>query len=173
MKPLLRQARAEDAEALLAIYRPFVAAPGYCFETAAPSVAEFAERIRAALEHWDWLLAEADGEVLGYAYAGPHRARAAYRWSCEVSVYLAPAAQGRGLGRALYASLFERLAERGYCNALAVLVEPNPGSAAFHAAMGFRRVGVFERAGYKQDRWWNVAWWQRRLREDDPPPALT
>lgn len=166
--PKLRPAETTDAERLLAIYRPWVEAPGHCFELACPSPETFAQRIAAARAHWDWWLAEARGEALGYAYAGPHRERAAYRYSCEVSIYLAPAAQGQGLAHALYGRLLPRLAARGYFNALAVIVQPNPRSLAFHQREGFRPVGVFERAGYKQGRWWDVAWLQKRLAEGEP-----
>ncbi|MFY8135827.1 MAG: GNAT family N-acetyltransferase [Aquimonas sp.] len=164
----LRSAEPADAERLLAIYRPWVEAPGYCFELACPDREAFADRIASARAHWDWCLAEDAGEVLGYAYAGPHRERAAYRYSCEVSVYLAPVAQGQGLAQALYGRLLPRLAARGYFNALAVIVQPNPRSLAFHQREGFRPVGVFERAGYKHDRWWDVAWLQKRLRDGAP-----
>ncbi len=165
----LRRAHASDADALLTIYRRYVEAPGYCFELACPDAAEFAQRIRSARARWDWWLAEADGEALGYAYAGPHRERGAYRYSCEVSVYLAPTAQRCGIGQALYARLLPSLAELGYFNALAVIVQPNPGSLAFHTRQGFRPVGVFAQAGFKHGRWWDVAWLQKRLREGDPP----
>lgn len=168
MSLTLRPAEPKDAEPLLAVYRPWVEAPGHCFEVECPSLETFAERIGRHRAHWDWWLAEYDGEVLGYAYAGPHRERAAYRYSCEVSVYLAPAAKGRGLAHALYAHLLPGLAARGYFNALAVIVQPNPRSLAFHQREGFRPVGVFERAGYKQGRWWDVAWLQKRLRDGDP-----
>lgn len=168
MPVILRQALDGDAARLREVYRPWVEAPGYCFELECPSCENFAERIVQARTRWDWWLAEADGLALGYAYAGPHRERAAYRYSCEVSVYLAPAAQGRGLARALYARLLPSLAARGYFNALAVVVQPNPRSLAFHQREGFRPVGVFERAGYKQGRWWDVAWLQKRLGEGPP-----
>lgn len=166
--PHLRRADVGDAAALLEIYRPYVLAPAHCFELVVPTEDVFAQRIAQARTCWDWWLAEAEGEVLGYAYAGPHRERPAYRYSCEVSVYLAPAAQGRGIGGALYGCLLPSLVELGYFNALAVIVQPNPRSLAFHARAGFRPVGVFERAGYKQGRWWEVAWLQKRLREGEP-----
>ncbi len=166
--PHLRRADVGDAAALLAIYRPYVLAPAHCFELVVPTEDVFAQRIAQARTRWDWWLAEAEGEVLGYAYAGPHRERPAYRYSCEVSVYLAPAAQRCGIGSALYGRLLPSLVELGYCNALAVIVQPNPRSLAFHQREGFRPVGVFERAGYKQGRWWDVAWLQKRLREGEP-----
>jgi L-amino acid N-acyltransferase YncA len=160
-----RQATAADARVLLDIYRPYVEAPGYCFELEPPTEAEFSARIERAIAHWDWLIAERDGRVLGYAYAGQHRERAAYRYSCEVSAYLAPQAQGQGIGSALYTTLLSRLSQLGYRNALAVIVHPNLASEAFHARHGFERVGVFRKAGLKQGRWWDVLWMQKRLDE--------
>lgn len=159
----LRQASAADARVLLGIYRPYVESPGYCFELEPPSEAEFAARIERAIAHWDWLIAEREGRILGYAYAGQHRERAAYRFSCEVSAYLSPEARGHGIGHALYSALLQRLTELGYRNALAVIVHPNPASEAFHARHGFERVGVFRNAGLKQGRWWDVVWMQRGL----------
>lgn len=166
-----RRAEPEDAMALLGIYRGFVEAPGYCFELECPDLPTFVDRIAAARARWDWWLAESNGAVIGYAYGGPHRERAAYRYSCEVSVYLAAAGQGRGIGHALYGRLLPALAGRGYFNALAVIVQPNPRSLAFHRRAGFEPVGVFSRAGYKHDRWWDVCWLQRRLREGEPQHA--
>jgi L-amino acid N-acyltransferase YncA len=166
-----RRAEPEDAGTLLGVYRGYVEAPGYCFELECPDLPTFAARIAAARERWDWWLAEAQGAVLGYAYAGPHRERAAYRYSCEVSVYLAAAGQGQGIGHGLYERLLPALAERGYFNALAVIVQPNPRSLAFHQRSGFEPVGVFARAGYKHGRWWDVCWLQKRLREGEPDRA--
>ena len=165
-----RRAEPEDAGALLGIYRGYVEAPGYCFELDCPDLPTFADRIVAARTRWDWWLAEANGVVLGYAYGGAHRERAAYRYSCEVSVYLAAAGHGCGIGHALYGRLLPALVERGYFNALAVIVQPNPRSLAFHRRAGFEQVGVFARAGYKHGRWWDVAWLQKRLREGEPAP---
>jgi L-amino acid N-acyltransferase YncA len=165
-----RRAEPEDAGALLGIYRGYVEAPGYCFELDCPDLPTFADRIVAARTRWDWWLAEANGAVLGYAYGGAHRERAAYRYSCEVSVYLAAAGHGCGIGHALYGRLLPALVERGYFNALAVIVQPNPRSLAFHRRAGFEQVGVFARAGYKHGRWWDVAWLQKRLREGEPAP---
>jgi L-amino acid N-acyltransferase YncA len=159
----LRTATPADAPALLRLYRPYVEAAGYCFELEAPTESEFAARIERALQHWDWRIAERAGRILGYAYAGQHRERAAYRYSCEVSAYVDAAACGQGIGHALYADLLPRLAARGFHTALAVIVHPNPTSEVFHTRHDFERIGIFREAGFKQGRWWDVVWMQRRL----------
>ncbi len=161
----IRQATPGDAAALLAIYAPFVENTAVSFETDVPTVEAFAERIRKALGGWDWLVADEDGQCLGYAYGSAHRERAAYRYTCEVSVYIHPAHQGRGLARRLYADLFERLAARGLCNALAGIAQPNADSMALHQAAGFTLVGTYRRAGWKFAAWHDIAWLQRALRE--------
>jgi len=165
---VLRSATPTDAESLLAIYRPFVMDTAISFELEPPSVAEFRERIERALVEWAWLVAERDGRVLGYAYATAHRPRAAYRWSVEPSVYLAPTAQRQGIGTMLYEALLPRLAQKGYCNAYAGITLPNDGSVALHQRLGFHLVGVFRSVGWKLGAWHDVSWWHRPLRSGPP-----
>ena len=123
-----------------------------------------AERIAAAARTHAWLVYEIDGRVVGYAYGGPMKARAAYRWSCEVSVYLEPGLRRTGAGRALYEALFARLAERGYRTAVAGMTLPNPASEGLHRALGFEPVGTFRQVGWKHGAWHDVAWVQRLAR---------
>lgn len=163
--PLIRFATLADAPALLDIYRPFVEYMAVSFETQVPSAAEFAARIDKALKGWAWLVAEVDGHIAGYAYGSSHRERAAYRWSVETSVYLYPEFRRRGIASQLYAQLFDVLAEKGYCNALAIITLPNDGSIRFHQGMGFEWIGVFKRAGWKFGQWHDVAWMHRVLRD--------
>lgn len=113
-------------------------------------------------------MAERDGECLGYAYGSSHRERAAYRWSVETSAYVAPRAHRQGVGKALYGRLLEALAGRGYCQAYAGITLPNEASMALHLSVGFTPVGVFQAVGRKLGAWHDVAWLQRRLR-DQPP----
>lgn len=164
----IRDATPDDAEPLAAIYRPFVTDTTVSFELEPPSADEFAQRIASAQSRWAWLVAEEDGRVAGYAYASSFRPRAAYRWSVEMSAYLAPAHRGRGVARALYERLIEILVEKGYCTAYAGITLPNEASVRFHQALGFTSVGVFRRAGRKFGAWHDVSWWQRPLR-DEPP----
>jgi L-amino acid N-acyltransferase YncA len=164
----IRPATAADAAALLAIYRPFVEASAVSFEVVAPTVEEFATRIRKALAGWQWLVAERDGHSIGYAYGSSHRERAAYRFSVEVSAYVDPTHQRQGVGRLLYTKLFTDLAERGYCNAYAGVTLPNAASIALHRGVGFEFIGTFRAAGRKFGAWHDVAWFQRRLRALPP-----
>jgi len=166
--PELRRASPEDAAEVLEIYRPLVEESAVSFETAVPTVEEMAERIARSLSRWQWLVAVRDGRVLGYAYGSQHRARAAYRWSVEVSAYVHPAGRRQGLGRALYLRLFDDLARLGYCNAYAGITLPNDASVALHRGVDFEPIGVFRRVGRKFGRWHDVAWFERPLR-DTPP----
>src|SRR5919112_2446978 len=112
--PPVRDATEADAEACARIYAPYVTDTVVTFETVPPSVAEMEQRISSALRSHAWVVLEDDGRVVGYAYAGPFKSRQAYRWSCEVSVYLEMGRRGKGGGRLLYETLLERLAARGY-----------------------------------------------------------
>ena len=165
----IRAAVQADAASLLAIYGPFVENSAVSFETKVPSVEEFAARIDKALKGWQWLVAEQDGQCIGYAYGSSHRERPAYRWSVEVSVYVRPDAHRRGVGRALYRRLFDDLTRKGFCNAFAGVALPNDGSIALHRSVGFEPIGVFKSVGHKFGQWQDVAWFQRVLR--DSPPA--
>ncbi len=168
---LVRDALEEDAAACAAIYRPYVLDTAITFELEPPSVAEMAARIAASRRTHAWLVADDGGEVVGYAYGGPFKARAAYRWSCEVSVYVARHRRRTGAGRALYAELFDRLAARGYRTAVAGMTLPNDASAALHRAMGFEPVGTYRRVGWKHAAWHDVACAQRPLVPADSPPG--
>jgi L-amino acid N-acyltransferase YncA len=164
----VRPATPEDAGSLAAIYGPFVEQTAVSFEEIAPTPEEFARRIEKSLSRWQWLVAELGGTVAGYAYGSPHRERAAYRWSVEVSAYVDPRFQRRGIGRTLYEALFDDLATKGFCTAFAGVTLPNDASVGLHTALGFEPIGVFRAIGWKFGTWHDVAWFQRRLR-DRPP----
>ena len=159
----VRSASTDDAEACAAIYAPYVLETAISFEDRPPVAAEMAERIASACESHAWVVLEERGRVVGYAYGGRFNARAAYRWSCEVSVYVELGRRRTGAGRALYERLFDRLTARGFCIAAAGMTLPNEASTGLHRAMGFEPVGVFRRIGYKHGRWHDVAWMQREL----------
>lgn len=168
---MVRLARPDDAPAFAAIYRPFVEGTPVTFEEVAPSPEAMAERIESTLLTLPWLALEFEGRVLGYAYASAHRARSAYRWSVDVTIYLAPEARGRGCGRALYTELLGLLMRQGYTAAYAGIALPNAASVGLHEAMGFRPVGVYEGVGFKCGAWHNVGWWQRDLADRLSPPS--
>jgi phosphinothricin acetyltransferase len=160
---VIRDARADDAAAMLDIYRPFVTDTAVSFELEPPTIDQFAERVAKAQSEWAWLVADADGAIAGYAYAGAFRTRAAYRWTAETSAYVGATHRGRGVGASLYHALLRALTDRGFCNAYAGIALPNEASIALHRSVGFQPVGVFERAGWKFNRWHDVSWWQLRL----------
>lgn len=162
----VRPATSADAEACAAIYAPYVEATAISFELVPPDAAEMAERIDASLRTHAWVVIEHAGIVVGYAYGAPLHKRAAYRWSCEVSVYLEAGRRRTGAGRALYEVLFERLAERGFLQLVAGMTLPNEPSSALHSAMGFQSVGVYRRIGFKLGCWHDVEMLQRSLGED-------
>jgi L-amino acid N-acyltransferase YncA len=167
----VRDANEDDADACAAIYAPYVTDTAITFEYEPPSAAEMARRIAAAQRAHAWLVLEDDGRVVGYAYGGPYKERAAYRWSSEVSVYLETGRRRGGSGRLLYEALFQRLAERGFRTLVAGMTLPNDASEGLHRAMGFEPIGTFRRVGWKHGQWRDVAWAQRSLGTDDEPPV--
>jgi phosphinothricin acetyltransferase len=167
---LVRDAVPEDAHRCAAIYAPYVRDTAISFETDPPTAEEMAARIADAQRAHAWLVLEVDGEVIGYAYGGPFMARAAYRWSATVSVYLETGRRRSGAGRTLYEALFQRLAARGFRVLLAGVTLPNEPSEGLHRALGFEPAGVYRRVGWKHGRWRDVAWFQRVLVDDDDAP---
>jgi L-amino acid N-acyltransferase YncA len=170
MGPIIRLATLDDAEAIRDIYAPICEATPISFETQAPSADEMRRRIAKTLESLPWLVRELHGEVVGYAYASPHRERAAYRWSVDVSAYVRNGHRRTGVGRALYTSLFALLRLLGFHNALAGVTLPNPGSVGLHESLGFQTVGVYRHIGFKCGEWHDVAWYQLGLREQIGEP---
>ena len=171
---MIRDAGADDAGRIAAIYGPYVLETAISFETEPPAAEEMARRIAEAQRAHAWLVLEQDGDVVGYAYGGPFMARSAYRWATTVSVYLESGRRRAGGGRALYEALFDRLAARGHRTALAAIALPNAASIGLHRALGFEEAGVYRRVGWKHGRWHDVAWYQRPLGDDEdgPPEPL-
>lgn len=170
MNLTIRAATVADAPQLLAVYAPYVEHTAITFEYAVPTVAEFEKRIAGVLCRFPYLVAEADGEVLGYAYAAPFRARAAYGYCAEVTVYLAENARARGIGRQLYALLHAILKEQGIVNTIACITPPSDGAAYpsmhFHQKMGYRFAGRIENSGYKFGKWFDTVYMEKTL---NPP----
>jgi phosphinothricin acetyltransferase len=171
VKPLIRAATEQDAAALQQIYAPFCERSAVSFEITAPTPDEMRKRIQKITAQYPWLVCEADGAVLGYAYACAHRERAAYRWAVDVAVYVGEGRRRSGVGRALYASLFRILVQQGYYRAYAGITLPNPGSVGLHEAMGFAPVGVYRMVGYKAGAWRDVGWWALSLQPERGEPA--
>ncbi len=167
---LIRLASEADAAQIQAIYAPIVVKTATSFEMEPPSVDEMRRRVVDTLTHLPWLVCERAGQVLGYAYASKHRARAAYQWSVDVSVYVHVDARRLGVGRAIYKSLFQILRLQGYYNAYAGIALPNPASVGLHEAMGFQRLGIYTEVGYKLGAWHDVGWWYLALQPKAVPP---
>lgn len=159
----IRDAVPQDAAAIASIYEPIVVDTPISFEFEAPDAAEVQRRILDAQREYGWLVAEADGRVIGYAYAGPFRSRAAYNRSCEVSVYLADDSRGAGLGRRLLSELLDRMQAAGFVVAIAGVTLPNAASVTLFEGAGFVPVGTFRKVGWKFDQWHDVGFWQREL----------
>jgi phosphinothricin acetyltransferase len=171
--PRLRLAEAADATQIATIYAPFCLGTAISFETAAPDEGQMRERISTLTQRYPWLVAvSGTGDVLGYAYAGKHRERAAYRWSVDFTAYLAPEAKRRGIGTALYRALIKICQSLGYYRAFAGITLPNEASVRLHERIGFRAIGVYRRVGFKLGRWHDVGWWSLDLLpEEDEPRA--
>ncbi len=161
MTARIRVAEEQDAQAIADIYAPAVSTRATSFELTPPDATEMSRRISAVLAQYPWLVCESTDKVVGYVYATAHRERAAYRED----------AQRRGIARALYTALFEILALQGYRNAYAGVTLPNPASIVMHESMGFERVGVYHRVGYKMNKWHDVAWFERPLAEHVLEPS--
>jgi L-amino acid N-acyltransferase YncA len=160
----IRHVTPDDAAALAEIYRPIVENTTISFELEPPTAAEMRSRIGKLTPRYPWLVAENGSRVTGYAYASPHRTRAAYARSVDVSVYVADTARGKGVGRGLYGALFTQLARTSaFHRAFAGIALPNEPSIALHRSFDFELVGVYREVGHKFGRWIDVAWWQRAL----------
>lgn len=171
---LIRHATPDDAAGCLEIYAPFADHTEISFEERAPTLEEFRKRIERISRTHGFLVAEQAGRIAGFAYAGAHRTRLAYRWACEVSVYLGDEHRGNGLGRALYEPLFALLQEQGYRTLLAGISVPNAASVGLHQSLGFEQVGIYRRIGWKAGAWRDVLWLSRQLGPDtneSEPPA--
>ena len=137
---MIRTANLGDAEAVHAIYAPYVRGTAISFELEVPSVEDMRQRLANVLASHTWLVFEEGGQVIGYAYAAKIRERAAYQWSAEAAVYVSSGAHRKGVGRALYSELFERLRSVGFVNLYAGITLPNEASVALHESMGFEPI---------------------------------
>ncbi len=167
---IVRPATSADAAQIAAIYTPFVTDTVVSFETTPPDADEMRRRLESSIDDYPWLVCVCGDEVCGFAYASKHRSREAYQWCAECTAYVEESQRRRGVGRALYRSLFAVLEAQGYRNVYAGIALPNAASESFHAAMGFERVGVYERIGYKQGAWRDVSWWAVRLNDAEQEP---
>ena len=177
----IRMARWEDAPALLDIFTPYVLQTAVAFNYEPPTLEEFRATMEDRLRRYPYLVAQRGGELIGYAYASPFKARAAYDWAVETTIYLAPEAKGCGLGRRLYEALEQALKAQNILNLNACISEPEvedeyltKQSHRFHEHMGYRLVGEFHLCGYKFNRWYHMIWMEKHIGEHtaDQPAVI-
>jgi L-amino acid N-acyltransferase YncA len=172
----VRAAKQDDAAAVAEIYAPYVRDTTVTFEVDPPEADVMARRISSALEMYPWLVAEnSEGQVVGYAYAGRHRERPAYRWTIDTTIYIDRAHRRAGVGTRLYMSLLDILRGQGFRSAFAEIVLPNPGSVGLHERMGFKEIGIHHDVGFKLESWCDIGYWRLGLTsgtapESDPIP---
>ncbi|MGT2799211.1 GNAT family N-acetyltransferase [Streptococcus marmotae] len=163
---VIRTAQAIDAAAIRAIYEPYVEKTAITFDLEVPSKEDFQRKIEQINERFPFLLAEDDGQVMGYAYASTYYDKAAYDWTAELTIYLDEEKRGSGLGSALYDALESELIQRGFKNFVACISLPNEASIAFHKNRGYEQVAHFKKVGYKFDKWHDIVWLQKSLLEE-------
>ena len=167
-----RIARPEDSDQILEIYRPYVESTAVTFETDVPSPEEFRRRVEGILSQYPYVVAECNGQIVGYSYASAYRSRAGFAWTPELSVYVRQGYHGNGIGTHLFAALLDLLRMQGYQNVCSVISYPNPGSEHLHYRFGFRFAGLQKKCGFKNGRWCDVAILERRLGNyPEPPPT--
>lgn len=174
-KYTLRLAQVADAEALLKVYAPFVASEDRAlsdvsFEYEVPDVAEFAERIKNISAGYPYIVCEQEGKAVGYVYAHPYIQRAAYQWGAEVTIYLAPAGQGWGLGRVMYTLLEDLLRLQGVVTLYACITASNEHSVGMHTAMGYKIIGTFNSTGFKHGHWLDMVWMEKVIAQHPKTP---
>lgn len=164
----IRTATVEDAEQLLEIYAYYIKNTAVTFEYEVPTVEEFQGRIRHILSHYPYLVAEADGKILGYSYAGSFHPRAAFAWDVEMTVYLNREIRRAGVGRQLYTLMEEILREQGVVKTISLIVKPTDvysdyNSIQFHEKMGYMYAGELKNCGYKFNRWYTLVYMDKQI----------
>lgn len=173
----IRTADMGDAEELLKIYAPYVENTAISFEYEVPSVDEFRDRIRKTLERYPYIVAENNGEILGYAYVSVFHARKAYDWSVETSIYIRQDQKGRGLGKKLYLAIEDILKKQHVSNLYACIAYTEQedehltnDSMRFHEHLGYRLAGTFRKCGYKFEKWYDMIWMEKMIGEHPDEP---
>lgn len=174
----IRTVTIRDAEELLYIYRPYVEKTAITFEWEVPTLGEFEERICNTLKKYPYLVAERNGEIVGYAYAGTFKGRTAYDWAVETTVYVREDQKGSGVGKQLYLALEKALAMQNILNLYACIAYPEvedeyltKNSVQFHEHLGYRWIGEFNKCGYKFGRWYNMVWMEKFVGKHTEEPG--
>lgn len=166
----IRQVQLSDGEQILKVYIPFITDTCISFEYTVPSLEEFTQRIASISSEYPYLVLEENDEIVGYAYAHRYLERAAYNWDVEVTIYLAPIAQGKGLGVVLYDALEKLMALQNIKNLYSCITGDNVHSIEMHRSMGYEYIGTFPKAGFKHDRWLDVVWMAKTIGEKEEAP---
>ena len=166
----IRLAVVQDVPRILEIYAPYIEHTAISFEYTVPSLEAFTQRFLGITKDFPWLVWEEDGKILGYAYGSRPFERAAYQWCAEASIYLCKEAQGKGIGKQLYAELETRLQKQGYKKVYAIITTANQASVEFHKAVGYRHTASFPNCGYKFSTWYGTIWMEKDLNHWDHPP---
>ena len=166
----IRTVQLSDAEAILKVYAPFITDTCISFEYVVPSEEEFAQRIASISAEYPYIVLEEDGEIVGYAYSHRYLERVAYSWDVEVTIYLAPKVQGKGLGVILYDALEKLMALQNIKNLYSCITGDNVHSIEMHRSMGYELIGTFPKAGFKHDRWLDVVWMAKAIGEKENAP---
>jgi len=160
---MIRPATEHDVQAIVEIYNYFVVNTVVTFEEDPVTVAEMWQRISEVQKKYPWLVYELDGRVVGYAYAGPWKARTAYRFTVESSIYLAPGYTGKGMGAQLYTALINELRRLDVHAVIGGAAMPNDASVKLHESLKFKKIGQFTETGFKFGKWVDVCYWQLLL----------
>lgn len=155
----IRTPLASDMQAMLNLYAPYILDTVISFEIEVPTLKQFCQRVQDVMSQYPWYVFEIEGKIAGFAYASQHKYRAAYQWCAESSIYLDPSFHGQGIGKKLYIKLLDTLKRQGYRNIYAGITIPNHASVGLHESLGFKKIGVFEKSGFKQGLWLDVGWW--------------
>ncbi len=166
---MIRMATEADIPEILGIYGPYVLTTTNSFEYRVPTLQEFQARFAHITTQFPWLVWEEEGKVLGYAYASLPFSRTAYQWSCEVSIYLAPQARKKGIGKKLYQALEYILFAQGYRTIYSVVTSENQDSLDFHTHVGYREIARMPNIGMKFGRWLGTVWLEKRANSVDIP----
>ncbi len=168
----IRSVTLHDASAISSIYSHYVEQTPITFEIDVPDEKEMKKRITEYTQKFPWIVGTVNGKVVAYAYATPFKARAAYRWSVESSIYVDKDFHGKGFGEELYVALCERLKAIGVLNIIGGITLPNPASERLHEKMGFKFIGRFPEVGFKMGQWYDVGYWQLTLPKPKAPEEV-
>ncbi len=161
----IRIADKKDYQAILNIYTPYILETAFTFEEEVPSIEKFSQRLSAIQSALPLLVCEEQDIIVGYAYASDHREKSSYRWTKEVSIYIAQEHHRKGIARNLYERLFKTLKAQGFNSLLAGITIPNDPSVAFHESFGFKQIAMYQAIGFKHNKWHDVGWWELHIQD--------